>query len=178
MNTVLSSNIEIKARASDFIHQKELAKALSDLPEELLVQEDTFFNVPRGRLKLRVFSPEEGELIYYERANQNGPKQSNYRISETSNPVTLKTVLSSALGVLGIVKKERRLFLAGQTRIHFDVVEELGEFIELEVVMQEKQSLEECQLITQELMQKLKIKKKDLIEGAYLDLLREAEASV
>lgn len=42
-------------------------------------------------------------------------------------------ILSSALGVVGIVKKTRHVFIVGRTRIHIDNVENLGNFIELEV---------------------------------------------
>lgn len=47
--------------------------------------------------------------------------------------MSLQAVLSEALGVQGVVKKERRLYMVGQTRVHLDRVEGLGDFLELEV---------------------------------------------
>lgn len=47
--------------------------------------------------------------------------------------VYIQAVLSDALGVKGEVRKERRLFMIGQTRVHLDQVEGLGHFMELEV---------------------------------------------
>ena len=49
----MPSNVEIKAVARNFENLKKLAKSLSSSEGTLLVQEDTFFNVPNGRLKLR-----------------------------------------------------------------------------------------------------------------------------
>lgn len=45
----------------------------------------------------------------------------------------VQAVLSDALGVKGQVRKDRRLFLIGQTRVHLDIVEGLGHYMELEV---------------------------------------------
>ena len=45
----------------------------------------------------------------------------------------IEQILSNAYGILGIVKKVRLLYLAGQTRIHVDEVTGLGSFMELEV---------------------------------------------
>ena len=167
----MNSNIEIKARARDFSRQKELAGELTDTPEQLICQEDTFFNVLKGRLKLRMFSPSQGELIYYERDNISGPKQSNYSISKTDDPIKLKKMLSCALGVQGVVCKKRYLSIVGQARIHLDDVEELGYFIELEVVMQPNQTASQCQQIANEIMEKMQIREDDLIDVAYIDLL-------
>ncbi|XP_060800124.1 uncharacterized protein LOC132901619 isoform X2 [Neoarius graeffei] len=83
----------------------------------------------------------------------------------------LLRVLSDALGQVGQVKKERRLYMVGQTRVHVDSVEGLGDFMELEVVMRENQSAEEGVAIAHQLMQDLGMKKEDLIDGAYMDLL-------
>jgi predicted adenylyl cyclase CyaB len=165
------SNIEIKARAKDFDEIRRRAEAVSDKPVEVLPQEDTFFHTPQGRLKLRVLSGNRGQLIYYTRPDQEGPKRSDYHIFLTSDPENLKRVLDLAYGTRGVVRKTRYLYLAGQTRIHLDDVEGLGQFMELEVVMQEGQSDAEGQAIAEDLMARLGVAGSDLIDGAYMDLL-------
>jgi predicted adenylyl cyclase CyaB len=168
----LSSNIEIKARADDYARKLFLAQRLAKEPPTVLVQEDVFFPVPVGRLKLRIFSPQKGELIFYQRPDIAGIKQSNYVISAIDDPLKLRSMLSSALGTTTIVKKKRLLWLVGQTRIHLDDVEGLGFFVELEVVMKPGQPPEEGQRIAQDLMQKLEIEDSHLIAGAYADLIQ------
>jgi predicted adenylyl cyclase CyaB len=171
----LPSNIEIKARAQNFADTRTRAEVLSDTPVEVILQEDIFFNTPQGRLKLRVLSEDRGQLIYYTRPDQGGPKRSDYHISHTADPANLKRVLELAYGIRGVVRKTRYLYLVGQTRVHLDDVEGLGQFLELEVVMQERQSDAQGQAIAEGLMARLGVEKKDLIEGAYMDLLESAD---
>ena len=45
-----------------------------------------------------------------------------------------QTALGQALGVKGVVRKRRMLYMIGQTRVHMDQVEGLGDFMELEVL--------------------------------------------
>ena len=170
----MPSNIEIKARVQDFDEIRRRAEDLSDNPVEVIPQEDTFFNTPQGRLKLRRLTKDSGQLIYYTRPDQEGPKRSDYHISHTSDPANLKRVLELACGIRGIVRKTRYLYLVGQTRVHLDDVEGLGQFMELEVVMEEGQSDAEGQTIAEDLMARLGVKKTDLLEGAYMDLLESA----
>ncbi|MGZ9225557.1 MAG: class IV adenylate cyclase [Anaerolineales bacterium] len=170
----MPSNIEIKARARNFAEIKERAENLSNAPVEVIPQEDTFFNTPQGRLKLRVLQGEKGQLIYYTRPDQEGPKRSDYHISYTSDPVNLKRVLELAYGIRGVVRKTRYLYLVGRTRIHLDDVEGLGQFMELEVVMQEGQSDAEGQTIAESLLDSLGVKRSDLLQGAYMDLLESS----
>jgi adenylate cyclase class IV len=167
----MSVNIEVKARARDFCNQKKAAEAMSDTPCQVIPQVDTFFNVPAGRFKLRDLGQGRGQLVFYTRPDASGPKRSDYFIYETSQPGLLANVLAKALGVRGIVKKTRHLYLVGQTRIHMDEVDGLGEFIELEVVMAEGQNDAEGQAIAESLMRELGIREDDLVEGAYMDLL-------
>ena len=170
----MASNIEIKARVDDFVALQARAESLSDQPVRVLSQEDTFFNTDKGRLKLRILAPNQGYLIYYERPDQDGPKRSDYYLSKTEEPETLKNVLALALGVRGVVRKTRHLYMVGQTRIHLDEVDGLGQFMELEVVMQAGQSEAEGQSIAEDLMRSLGVRKEALIEGAYMDLLESA----
>jgi len=76
-----------------------------------------------------------------------------------------------AYGQAGRVRKHRTLFLAGRTRIHLDKVEGLGDFLELEVVLEEGESAEKGVQEAHGLMAKLGIEPSQLIEDAYVDLL-------
>ncbi len=167
----MPTNIEIKARVRDFPGLQERAASLSDTAVQVIPQEDTFFHCPQGRLKLRRLALERGQLVYYQRPDQDGPKRSDYHIFETGDPENLLRTLSLALGVRGVVRKVRRLYLAGQTRIHLDDVEGLGHFMELEVVLRPGQSEAEGQTIAKTLMEKLGVIESDLLECAYMDLL-------
>jgi predicted adenylyl cyclase CyaB len=171
----MPANIEIKAHVRDFAALRQRAEALSDLPVQVIPQEDTFFNVSEGRFKLRVLNPDRAQLIFYTRPDASGPKRSDYHLYETSDPGTLKTVLGLALGVRGVVRKTRYLYLAGQTRIHLDDVHGLGQFLELEVVLRPDQTDADGQSIAAGLMAKLGVEPADLLEGAYMDLLEEQD---
>ncbi|HSB67662.1 MAG TPA: class IV adenylate cyclase, partial [Anaerolineales bacterium] len=80
---------------------------------------------------------------------------------------------SQAFGVRGVVSKVRYLFMVGQTRIHLDKVSDLGEFIELEVVLNSGQSDADGEWIANGLMRQLGITEQDLIDTAYVDLLEK-----
>ena len=76
-----------------------------------------------------------------------------------------------ALGVTGRVKKKRLLYMYGVTRIHVDEVEGLGDFVELEVVLGDTETVESGQHVADDLMIRLEIEKGDLLDGAYVDML-------
>lgn len=73
------------------------------------------------------------ELIYYDRPDTEGPKLSVYSKCNIPHGDDLLNILTMALGVRGVVKKTRHLYIHDQTRIHVDDVEGLGKFVELEV---------------------------------------------
>ena len=123
-----------------------------------------------GRLKLRDFLDGSGELIFYRRANQAGPKESFYLRSSTSTPEVLRESLSLAYGQAGRVVKHRTLFLVGRTRVHLDRVEGLGHFLELEVVLGENEPSEAGVREAHGLMSRLGIEPHQLVEGAYVEL--------
>jgi predicted adenylyl cyclase CyaB len=166
-------NVEIKARASDLEAIARRTEALAGAPPGVLDQEDTFFPVERGRLKLRRIDAHRGELIFYERPDAAGPKTSDYDVAPVSEPDRLTAVLAAALGVAGVVRKRRRVYIVGQTRVHLDEVEGLGAFMELEVVLRADQSAAEGARIARDLMSKLGVGEDDLVAGAYVDLVVE-----
>ena len=164
-------NIEIKAKIRDYEKVQKLVKELCPNPVQTEQQEDTFFITSKGRLKLRE-SNVKSALIYYDRKDSLEPSQSDIAISFTDNPETLKSVLIKSNGIRGIVKKNRTLYKYGQTRIHLDVVAGLGKFIELEVVLKSDQTLKDGEIIANKLMDKFNIHKSDLIDVAYIDLIK------
>ena len=167
----MPSNIEIKARLADLPRARALAAAISDTPPQTLQQRDTFFNCAHGRLKLRELGTGESELIFYDRANVPGARQSDYEITPVAAPGTLTHVLRRAMGVTQVVEKTRVLYLVGQTRVHLDSVVGLGDFLELEVVLRSDQSPADGHAIAAGLMQRLGVHESDLLAIAYADML-------
>jgi len=167
----MPSNIEIKARLPAPAATRALAASISDTPPETLRQRDTFFRCDNGRLKLRELGSGVAELIAYTRPDTPGAKQSDYEITPVADPESLKAVLSHALGVTHVVEKTRVLLRVGQTRVHLDSVDGLGDFLELEVVLRPGQTAAEGQAIAADLMRRLGVRDADLCPGAYADMV-------
>jgi predicted adenylyl cyclase CyaB len=172
----MARNVEIKARVENVSMLIPPVAALASEGPLEIAQDDTFFNCDNGRLKLRAFSIDAGELIFYRRLNQAGPKESFYIRSPTSSPETLRESLSLAYGQIGRIRKYRTLYLVGRTRVHLDRVEGLGHFLELEVMLVGDEPAEQGIREAGELMDQLGIQPAQLIEGAYIDLMLETGA--
>jgi adenylate cyclase class IV len=168
----MARNVEIKARVGNPSQLYARALAVADGGPVTMLQDDTFFDCPNGRLKLRAFSESEGELIFDSRLDLLGPKESQYFLTPTASPANLRGTLASALGVCGRVRKKRTVFHVGSTRIHLDDVEGLGDVMELEVVLSEDQSVAAGIAIAQRIMLQLAICQDDLVDRAYVDLLK------
>lgn len=170
----MARNVEIKARVADAAALERNVARIADRGPIEIVQDDTFFNCERGRLKLRAFSAGAGELIFYRRPDEAGPKESFYVIAPTSAPDALRDALTLAHGQCGRVRKRRTLYLAGRTRIHLDQVDALGHFLELEVVLDDNEPTAAGVEVAHALLRSLEIDPGGLIEGAYVDLLNGA----
>lgn len=165
----MARNIEIKARIDSIDALLPRARALADGDAQRLEQDDQFFAVPHGRLKLRRFADGSAELIHYHRPDGTEARASDYVRAPVADPDALALALGRANGLLGRVRKQRWLLLAGQTRIHLDRVEGLGDFMELEVVLRQGQSDAEGQAIAEALMQALGMGQAERLGGSYLD---------
>ena len=170
----MARNIEIKARIASVEALAPKAAALATEGPRQIAQDDTFFRCDAGRLKLRAFSDDDGELIFYRRADAAGPKESFYLRSPTIAPHVLRESLALAYGPAGRVRKQRTLYLAGRTRIHLDRVEGLGDFLELEVVLAEGEPADAGVREAEALMRALGVEPSQAVEGAYVDLLATA----
>jgi predicted adenylyl cyclase CyaB len=170
----MKRNVEIKAKVAGLAAVRRIVEGLADSGPMELEQEDTYFACPRGWMKLRRFIDcAQGELIYYERSESSGPKESRYIVHPTADPEGLRDVLSAGLDVRGVVRKRRTVYLVGQTRVHLDQVEGLGDFVELEVVLRPEQDSSDGIAIARDLMAMLGIFPSQLVDRAYMDLLEE-----
>ncbi len=167
----MARNVEVKARVRDAGAFRRRVESVSETAVEVLDQRDTFFVVPRGRLKLRVLGADDCELIYYERADDAEAKLSEYFVVRSSDPEAFLELLMAVLEVRGVVAKRRFLYRIGRTRVHLDEVEGLGTFMELEVVLDEGEPPEEGRAVAEKLLAELGIEEEDRVRGAYIDLL-------
>lgn len=167
----MAKNVEIKAKVRNLAQTKELIERLPFSSREVVDQEDTFFVVEKGKLKLRRIAHNRAELIRYDRTDQIGPKTSEYSITATNCPDIVLRSLSGRYAIKGIVKKRRELYIIRQMRIHLDDVDGLGNYIEFEYVLNEGQDVREGEEQVNKLMDILGIGKDDLEDKAYIDLL-------
>jgi adenylate cyclase class 2 len=167
----MALNIEIKAKTND---PEFIRNYLRDSKAEFKgtdIQMDTYFNVPNGRLKLREGNI-ENNLIYYERKNTPGAKESSFKLVIVPDPKTLKEVLARSIGVKIVVKKKREIYFIKNVKFHIDEVESLGNFAEIEASdLYADVSKEELQKQCDFYSGELKIKEEDLVSVSYSDML-------
>jgi adenylate cyclase, class 2 len=166
-------NLELKARCRDLTRAHRVSEGLGAEDGGTLTQRDTYFEVPRGRLKLR----EElggSHLIAYERPDLAEQKESRYRLVEISEPTELREVLAVTLGIRVVVSKTRHLFIFKGVRIHLDRVDGLGNFIEFEGVADGGEGLGRYEGLLVDLRQAFAILDGDLVRESYSDLLEAA----
>ena len=164
---------EFKARSNC---NRELEQKLPQLDAHFAGEDhqtDTYFNVPYGRLKLREGTIENA-LIHYHRENVLGAKPSNVELYRHRPEKNLKKILADALEIKIIVAKKRRIWFVKNVKIHFDEVNRLGEFVEVEAIDEDGSlSIEtlkdQCNLFAS----LFEIKKEDYIACSYSDLLLE-----
>lgn len=126
-------NYEFKASCDDIEKLESKLKELSPLFVGTDHQIDTYFRVPNGRLKLREGNI-ENSLIHYNRTNTAGAKQSEVSLYQHQPDKNLKNVLAKALGIKVIVDKRRKIYFIDNVKFHFDEVNELGSFVEVEAI--------------------------------------------
>ena len=168
-------NLEFKAAAESLEPLRANLNALEAECSGRLYQVDTYFHVPKGRLKLREVEDYAATLVYYERPDAAESRYSHYQLCDIADCAKFKQMMSDALGVKVIVKKNRELWIYGNTRIHLDEVLDLGEFVELETVMR-NQSETEAQAEHNHLKATLHIAVADLIPVSYSDLLLKSNS--
>jgi len=165
-------NIEIKVKCEDLQRAENIAKKVGAKFESSIHQQDTYFIIKKGRLKLREISTGVNQLIYYNRPNEAGPKTSEYYIYPVEASGQLKKMLGAALGIWKTVEKERVVYLFDEVRIHLDKVKSLGSFLEFEGVVSSGSDKSKIKEKVDWLISQFQIRNNDLIEVSYSDLIK------
>ncbi|MGA2410456.1 MAG: class IV adenylate cyclase [Candidatus Binataceae bacterium] len=164
-------NLEAKFRLKNLEAARGHALAIGFEERGILIQRDTFFSVPNGKLKLR---QQTGcaSLIHYRRSDQSELQLSDYAIATISDPDALRAMLAAALGVLAEVRKQRTLMMRRNIRLHLDRVERLGDFGEIEAVLPDDSPPDGYQKEVSAILTALGIVELDLIGVSYFELLK------
>ena len=163
-------NVEIKTQLRDRGHVERELERLGARDAGIETQDDVFYRCPSGRLKLRESSRDGAALIHYQRSDEATERISDYEIVRISDPETMRAFLDRALGRSGAVRKQRHLFLLDNVRIHLDRVEQLGDFLELEAIVDAGHTEAQCRQSCAELLERFGIRPEDRLAVAYVDL--------
>jgi adenylate cyclase, class 2 len=166
-------NVEIKARCDDPGRVRKILAANGAVFKGVDRQIDTYFNVGRGRLKLRRGNIENC-LVFYEREDRKGPKRSKIDLfpADARTAALLLPVLTAALGVKRIVEKRREIGFIDNVKFHLDRVKGLGAFVEFEAMddggrIGKRKLLEQCRFY----LRLLDIPENDLEARSYADMI-------
>jgi predicted adenylyl cyclase CyaB len=168
----MPQNLELKARISSMSVAVRVARSLHMRSKGILHQRDVYYNVPYGRLKLRIINTCVAELIYYNRPDKKGRRYSDYCVLPISNPKLTNALCTAAFSQKVVVEKKRRLYLYKNARIHLDDVRGLGAFIEFEVLV--KYGKRQAQTLMKFLSAQFEIKCSATVAASYSDLLLRA----
>lgn len=171
-------NIEFKATTNNLAELEALLQQYDPLFIGEDHQADTYFNVPTGRLKLREGNIENA-LIHYEREDTAGAKASHVLLYHHQPDKALKDILIKTLGIKAVVDKRRRIYFINNVKFHFDTVDGLGTFVEVEAIDKDGNiGKEKLQLQCDQYAAFFGIKAEDYCSVSYSDMILEKGFSV
>jgi predicted adenylyl cyclase CyaB len=166
-------NIEFKAKAKDIAALEKMLLQHNPLFIGEDHQIDTYFNVEKGRLKLREGNIENA-LIHYEREDFAGAKSSHVLLYQHQPDKILKEILLKTLGVKAVVDKRRRIYFINNVKFHFDIVKGLATFVEVEAIDKDGTiGKEKLQALCDEYAALFGIKAEDYCSLSYSDMILE-----
>jgi len=164
-------NFEFKAKVNDLTKYENKLLELKPEYRGTDHQTDTYFNVKSGRLKLREGNI-ENSLISYDREDTSAPKLSEVILYRFEPDAALKNILVRQLGIRKVVKKDRKIYFIGNVKFHFDVVEGLGTFLEVEAIDSKGElSVEELKKQCYRYFEYFELNSRDLVDRSYSDML-------
>jgi len=168
-------NIEFKAKTNDLVAAENILLQKDPVFKGVDHQVDTYFNVPNGRMKLREGNIENA-LIQYQRENVAGRKSSHVLLYQHQPDSNLKALLTAALGIKTVVDKQRKIYFIDNVKFHFDIVKNLGTFIEVEAIESNgKNNKEELQRQCDHYIDLFRIREEDFAAMSYSDMILAQE---
>ncbi len=166
-------NFEFKAKIDEIEKYENKLLTLNPDFQGLDHQIDTYFNTQYGRLKLREGNI-ENSLINYDRENVSGSKESQIILYQHEPNVALKNILIRQLGVKIVVDKKRKIYFIDNVKFHFDIVENLGTFMEVEAIdSKEEFTIEELKEQCDKYFDFFELTQNNIIDKSYSDLIME-----
>ena len=166
-------NIEFKAKTNNI---EALEEKLHSLNPQFIGedhQKDTYYKVNTGRLKLREGNIENA-LIWYQREDVGGAKQSDILLYKHAPDNALKNILIKLHGVKIIIDKIRKIYFLENVKFHFDRVEGLGTFVEVEAIDSTgKIGIEKLKEQCSFYINFLEIKNEDFMKKSYSDMMMD-----
>jgi len=170
--------VEIKAKIS---HPKKIIQRLKTKTTFLkeIYQEDIYFNAPDRDFRitdeaLRIRTSSEGSALTYKGSKiGNLIDKTREEISVHINDLKKTRVILEKLGFQAVAKvsKTRMLFQFNELSISVDFVESLGEFIEIESLVNTQNEIEKTRKEILDFLNELEIRLEDCERRSYLELL-------
>lgn len=170
--------VEVKVRA-DHSKAYPILKKIGAIKLGVENQSDVYFAAPHRDFAktdeaLRIRSLNDQAVLTYKGPKLDGISKTR---EEFETPVDEETTIQilHALGFseAGVVRKKREVFRAGEITVCLDIVEELGEFLEVEIVAENEKGLETSRAKLFELLKEFGTGEKDSIRTSYLEMVLE-----
>ncbi len=167
--------VELKAKVDDLAPIRNKLTQYGANHIGIYHQYDIYYQVPKGRLKLRITENEStGELIYYEREDVARAKTSFDYILKIPHPHAVKEIFEKIMKTKTVVEKIREIYQYENVQVHLDKVKSLGSFVEFECITSQnlrQQKKDHSRL--EKLGEKLDVRCNRLESLSYSDLISE-----
>lgn len=170
--------IEVKVRA-DHSKARSILKKIGAVKIGVENQSDIYFAAPyRDFAKtdeaLRIRSLEGKAVMTYKGPKLDGISKTREELETPVDEVnTIQILHALGFSEAGVVRKKREVFNAGDITVCLDAVENLGEFLEVEIVAENEKELEISRAKLFELLKQFGAGEKDSIRTSYLEMVLE-----
>lgn len=131
-------------------------------------QVDSCYRLSAGRLLKREIEGEPTEWIAYQR--DDSPQARVCRFTVYSESEARDRFGTRQMPVWTQVRKRRELWITGSVRVHVDMVDRIGWFVEFEALVSPKQNATRCRTLIESVRNQMRIALGEPISASYSDL--------